>query len=308
VRFLAVSPYLHGEYTPTDRVHLSAGVRLDRMGYRYESHLPVSREGSHRRPADASPTFDALSPKLGVTVQAAPGLNVFAAYRRGFRAPSEGQLFRQGSAESTVDLEPVKADSWEGGVRGALGRRVRFEASAYRMTKTDDILAFRHPDGSTETVNAGETLHRGIELGVGVQVAPGVSLEGSYTIARHTYESWTPRDDLDLSGNEMEAAPRQVGSARVTWAPSLVPGARAGVEWTRVGPYWMDASNENAYEGHDVVSLRMSYDLGDRVELFGRVTNLTDARYAETASFNEFRGEELAPGLPRTLYLGARIR
>src|SRR5690606_16357094 len=34
VRFLAVSPYLHGEYTPTDRVHVSAGVRLDRMGYR----------------------------------------------------------------------------------------------------------------------------------------------------------------------------------------------------------------------------------------------------------------------------------
>lgn len=46
----------------------------------------------------------------------------------------------------------------------------------------------------------------------------------------------------------------------------------------------------------------------DRVTLFGRVSNLTDERYAESAGFSAFRGREFAPGLPRTVYAGVRLR
>jgi iron complex outermembrane recepter protein len=98
-------------------------------------------------------------------------LNVFASYGHGFRAPSEGQLFRQGQAVSTVDLQPVKVDSYEAGVRGALGGVFDYDVAVYNMTKYDDVLSYANPDGSRETVNAGETRHRGIELGVGITVA-----------------------------------------------------------------------------------------------------------------------------------------
>jgi len=44
------------------------------------------------------------------------------------------------------------------------------------------------------------------------------------------------------------------------------------------------------------------------VEVFARLQNLTDQRYAERASYNAFRGEELAPGIPRTLRVGVEVR
>jgi iron complex outermembrane receptor protein len=308
VTFRGLSPYLHGEMTPTDRVHLSAGLRVDLLGYDYGNHLSEETTGQHRRPADASPTFSAVSPKFGITVEAAEGLDLFGAYRRGFRAPSEGQLFRQGSAESTVDLDPVKADSWEVGLRGSAGGSFRYEVSGYWMTKKDDILSYRLPDGSTQAVNAGETLHKGVELGVGARIVQGLDLDVAYSIADHTYEDWQPNQNTDLSGNEAEFAPNQVGSARLRIAPPALPGAVVTLEWSHLGPYWEDATNENEYEGHDLFNLRAAYGVTRRLQLFMRLNNLLDERYAERASYNAFRGEELAPGLPRTLYVGVSVR
>jgi hypothetical protein len=41
-----------------------------------------------------------------------------------------------------------------------------------------------------------------------------------------------------------------------------------------------------------------------RVGVFARMSNVTDRRFAETAGYTRVRGEEFAPGLPRTLYVG----
>ena len=46
----------------------------------------------------------------------------------------------------------------------------------------------------------------------------------------------------------------------------------------------------------------------EHVELSGRVTNLTDRRYAETSSFNVQQDERFRPGPPRQLFLGAQYR
>jgi iron complex outermembrane recepter protein len=308
VSFMGLSPYVHAEATPTDRVHLSAGLRLDRLGYDYTNHLGVQTSGQHRRPADGSPSYSALSPKVGLTVNAAERLDVFASFRRGFRAPSEGQLFRQGSAENTIDLAPVVADSWEIGMRGGIGGAFRYELSGYWMTKSDDILSYRLPDGSTQSVNAGETLHKGVEMGVGVRLASGLDVDAAYSLADHTYEEWQPNPVTDYGGNEQEFAPNEVGSARLRIAPPSVPGAQLTLEWSRIGPYWMDATNENEYEGHHLFNARLSYAMNEHLRLFGRLNNVLDQRYAERASYNAFRGEELAPGLPRSLYLGVEVR
>src|SRR5690606_16790910 len=126
----------------------------------YRDRLDTTPTARHQRPADAVRRFTRPTPKLGVTYHVSDLVNVFASYRDAFRAPSEGQLFRQGTARNTIDLEPVKARNLEGGVR--LGRTLAWhaDASVYRLVKQDDILSFRDPlDGATQAVNAGETDH-----------------------------------------------------------------------------------------------------------------------------------------------------
>ena len=308
VVFTQVAPYLHGEMDVAPGLRLQAGLRADLLGYDYTTRLDPVETGRHRRPADASPSYSAVSPKLGATWQVAPTLNLFGAWRRGFRAPSEGQIFRQGSAVNTLALDPVRADSWEAGVRGVFGGSLRYELSAYHMTKTDDILTYQNPDGSRETVNAGETLHRGVEVGLGVQLAPGLRAEAAFSWARHTYEEWSPRPEVNLSGNEQESAPHTMGNLLLNWAPRRLSGAGLAAEWVHLGSYYTDPTNADRYGGHDLLNLRGSAPVGDRVQLFLRLNNVLDTRYAERAAWTEARGQELAPGMPRTLYVGVQLR
>ncbi|HEX8691749.1 MAG TPA: TonB-dependent receptor [Longimicrobium sp.] len=305
VAFRGVSPYLQAEVSPTDRLHVTGGMRYDVLGFDYDNHLADVETGRYRRPADTSVTYRHLSPKLGVTYEAGAALSVFASYADGFRAPSEGQLFRQGQAANTVGLEPVEAHSHEAGARGTLFGRVGWQLSAYRMRVENDILTLINPDGTRETTNAGRTLHRGLEAGLGAELPAGFRADVSYSRARHTYEEWRPREGVVFDGNEIESAPRTLVSARL--AKSVGEG-RVMAEWQRIGSYWMDAENTHRYGGHALLNLHATLPVARSLELVGRVNNLTDRRYAESAAYTAAQGEEYAPGMPRTLYLGVQYR
>jgi outer membrane receptor protein involved in Fe transport len=306
VTFRGASPYLHGEFAPLGPLRLTAGVRFDFLGYDYTNRLGVETAGRHRRPASTSVSYTHASPKVGLTYAVADGLAMFAAYRHGFRAPSESQLFRQGQATNTVGLAPVKVNSYEMGFRGRLAGRLRYDVSAYHMVKTDDILGFTHPDGSQETVNAGGTRHRGIELGMTAEIVAALRLMLSYSYAEHRYVDWQPRANVNLGGNDMEQAPRTVGTAVVDFSPGFLNGGTLTAELARIGPYWMDAENAERYDGHYLLTLRGSAPVAGGVTVFGRLANVADTRYAERAQYTAFRGREFAPGLPRTLYAGLR--
>jgi iron complex outermembrane recepter protein len=308
VTFRSLSPYVQLEAAPLPRVRVVAGARYDRIGYNYVTKLEPTQTGAHRRPENAAPAYTHLSPKLGVTWELMPELNAYASWSRGFRAPSQSQLFRQGRAANTVALQPVRADNVEAGVRGSLAQRVSWELVGYRMTKRDDILSYRHADGSTETVNAGRTLHRGVELTVGAELGGGLRADVAFARNRHDYDVWQPQPDVDLGGMEVEDAPRETASLALRYAPAALRGAALTAEWMRIGPYWMDAQNTHRYDGHDLLHVRLNAPLRTGAVLFARLMNATDARFAEGAAYTPARGEEFAPGLPRTLYVGVQLQ
>ena len=303
--FMAAAPYLHLETSPSEKLRLNGGLRLDLASFDYENHLSVLQAGSRRRPASATVDYAHLSPKLGATYAFTQDFNGFASYRHAFRVPSESQLFRQGRAENTVALEPVKADSYELGVRGQTSKWLRYELSGYYMPVKDDILTFTDTaTGNRETTNAGKTLHRGVELGLGLTPVKEFTLDLAFSYAKHTYEQWSPKTGIDYADKEISSAPRLITSARFAWRPEWLGGGRLEVEWERLGSYWMDDENTSKYDGHDLFNLRADVPLGRGFALYGRLMNLTDERFATAASFTTATGEEFAPGLPRTLYLG----
>jgi iron complex outermembrane recepter protein len=309
VAFWQASPYAQADIALPGRVQLSAGVRYDHIGYDYENKLGVLETGTHRRPASAGVSFDRVSPKLGATWEVAPNASFFASYREAFRAPSESQLFRQGSAVSTVDLKPVRAGSWEAGFRTAIGGVATLEATGYTMRLRDDILTFFDPQtGLRLTQNAGATNHRGVEIGVGLALFRDLRLDGAVSYAEHTYAAWSPRTGVDYSGNEMELAPRVLGNTRLTYRPAFLSSGVIVLEWVRLGSYWMDPENTRKYAGHSLFNAYGTLPVVAHLELTGRVTNLGDRRFAETSSFNAQQGERFRPGAPRQFYLGAQYR
>jgi outer membrane receptor protein involved in Fe transport len=307
VTFRSISPYVQFEATPVAQVRVVAGLRYDLLGYDYDNPLGELTTGSHRRPGSTTVGYEHLSPKLGIVWAPADAFRIFGSYGHGFRAPSEGQLFRQGRSLSTIGLRPVRADNVEIGAAGVIASRLSYDIAAYSMRKRDDLLTYTRPDGANESVNAGETLHRGVELGVALALPLDLRLDVGFSRAEHTYEEWLPRDDTDYSGNTMESAPSRTLSAALMWSPARWDRASAGIDVSHIGPYWMDAANTTRYDGHTIVTLRAEAPVSRHVSVFGQMTNALGARYAELAQFTAARGAEFAPGMARALYIGARF-
>jgi outer membrane receptor protein involved in Fe transport len=299
------------------------------MGYAYRTHLAPTQTGRWRIPENTTREYTRLSPKLGVTYEASRALGVFASWRAGFRAPSQGQLFTQGTTENTVDLAPVQVASAETGVRGQLGRRVLYQLSAYDMTIRDDILTFTRPDGLREARNAGTTRHRGLESSVSAMLRSTLRLDVAYSVSDQRYVTYTPTaaraatgttpatPEINYAGLRIEQAPAQLGNALLSWSPRPLKGGRVAAEWSHTGRYvsgyFLDAQSRpttaKEYGGHDVLHLHANAQLTPRIELFGRVLNVADRTYAELATFNandRVQPDQYTPGAPRTVYAGLR--
>jgi iron complex outermembrane recepter protein len=307
VTYRQLSPYLHLETTPLPRLRVDLGLRADWTGYRYATALAPLDTGVHRRPADTTVSYAHLSPKIGVSFEVARGAALFASYRHGFRAPSQGQLFQQNAAANTVGLRPVTVDSWEAGLRGDLGSRAIYQLSAYDMTINDDILTYRNPQNRNEAMNAGRTRHRGIEASAGIAVTSGVRVDASWSVSKQQYVTWAPSSTVNYAGNTIEAAPRDLGNIMITWSPSVLRDGRLALEWSHTGRYALDAANTDTYGGYELLTLHANAMLTPRAELFVRVVNLADRKYAEVVTFDAFQRDQYTPAAPRTLFAGIRI-
>jgi len=266
--------------------------------------------GRWRRPADTTVNYTRLSPKVGVTVDVRPGLNVYASYREGFRAPSQNQLFQQGSNANTVGLEPVTARSAEVGVRGDVGRRVLYSVALYDMRINNDILNLIDASGKQTTSNAGETSHRGVELSVGAALLRTVRVDASYATTVQRYERWVVpvgTSNVSYAGRTIEAAPHTLSNVLATWTPSVLRGGRLAAEWSHTGRYYEDPENTRMYGGFDLVTLHANYLVRGGTELFARMTNATNASYAELASYNALQKEQIYPGSPRMIFAGIKL-
>jgi outer membrane receptor protein involved in Fe transport len=162
-------------------------------------------------------------------------------------------------------------------------------------------------------MNAGKTLHRGVEVGLHTPTNKPLSLSVSYSYAKHNYEDWKPSDTVDYSGNEMSSAPREIANTRLNYRAKLLQGANLELEWVHLGSYWMDDANTHKYPGHDVFNIRGNLALNKTFQLFARIMNITNKRYATSSAykppaFGKPEQFEYAPGMPRTVYAGIRLQ
>lgn len=310
VTFSSISPYAHIETSPTDKLRVNAGLRFDHMRYDYKDNLNTPDTADHQRPEDTGVEYQHLSPKLGMTYAINQHLNSFASYRHAFRVPSQSQLFRQGKSANTVKLDPVKVDNYEIGLRGNTDGNVNYEISVYYMVKEDDILTYTDADNNKETMNAGKTLHQGIETGLTAPLHADIDLALSYAYTEFTYEDWQPNTETDYSGNQIVAAPRDMGNVAVAYHPSQLNGGKVELEFVHLGQYWMDQKNTQTYRGHQLLNIRFNYPVNPEFKLSARILNLENKTYATNASYKEagqYSGEkfEYAPGMPRTAYVSA---
>ncbi len=312
----SLSPYIHVEYQLTDKWRLNAGARYDYFDVDYDNDLLVDgSDFSHRRPDSQEINYENTSPKLGVTYQYLGNHMMYLSYRHAFRAPTAGALFRSGSSQHTASLNPVTSISSEIGFRGKAFDSANYEFAYYDMSVEDDIVSVIN-DGNRHSVNAGETRHKGIEIGLDYWFGEELSIGLSYTKTDQTYEDFSYtyfsrtcfcQQEINFAGNEVARAPESLANIRIAYRPNFVEGFRVELEWDVVGDYFTDQTNTQTYGGHDLFNLRMNYDINDDLSIYARVANITDELYS-TYTSNQVNDPDLSYrlGRPRSGFFGVR--
>jgi|TARA_B100002003_G_scaffold251005_1_gene292585 outer membrane receptor protein involved in Fe transport len=302
-----IAPFVHIGWQLTDRTELVTGLRFEYLKYDYDNNGLTGRSkddgtdcafGGCRfnRPDDRTDSFSNWSPKIGLTHQFSSSHHLYVLLANGFRAPQATELYRLQNDQSVSSIDSEELDSIELGFRGFMDR-LNYDISFYSMKK--DNFIFR--DSSRINVDNGKTRHQGIEFSLQYDLSESLEVSVNASIASHEYDFDRVLSGININGNEVDTAPRYLGSTRLAW--EFQPGSRAELEWVHLGEYYEDPENQNRYDGHDLLHLRIKTEFSARFSLYARLMNITNTEYAERADFG-FGVDRYFVGEPISLYVG----
>lgn len=291
-------------------------------------------------------TYQRLNPAVGLSYQPRPEIGGYASYSESARAPtpmeltcasptSPCQLPNQFVADPP--LAQVVTHTFETGLRGHAERAwafVDYSISAFRSASSDDILFVSAGPLTNQGyfANVGDTLRRGVEIGLhgGVRLGPRagrLAWLANYTYLDAAFQTpfiaSSPNHPLAADGQievkagaRLPSIPAHAGKASLTW--STPSGLALGATMIgNSGQYYRgdEANLLPQIPGYLLVNLRAEYAATGWAAAFIRIDNVFDATYASFGvlgdaasvfpSFTDPRFQ--SPGSPRAAWAGVDL-
>ncbi|MEO2123794.1 MAG: TonB-dependent receptor, partial [bacterium] len=283
---------------------LLAGLRYDRLRF-----SATDRFISADNPDDSGErVMDALSPSVGLLINAGTDLEVFASIAGSFETPTTTEIVNRpsGAGGFNPDLEPQKGFTIESGIRGGVGDQGTFELALFQTKLTGELVPFEVPSnpGLTYYQNAGRSLYRGWEASLDTRLGENASTRIAYTRVNGSFKEFIT-DDADYSGNKI---------------PGLAPHRVDGLFQVDLDEFYLalrglfqadipvDNGGQFSSESFFVADVRLGVEnlvLGSlKASPFVAVQNVLDAWYNSSVIVNAFGKRFYEPGPGRTFLLG----
>ena len=169
------------------------------------------------------------------------------------------------------------------------------------MNIEDTITSKKDSDGNTYYLNGGKSDHKGIELTLFSNLTEDISSKIAYSYSKHNFV-----DDVNYKDNEMAEAPNHTGNFRLFYNPYFMKKLTLMGEIQYVGDYYMNNENTKKYTGYEIGNVKGTYNLSKSLSIFGKVTNITDKKYATSASSGW--SDSYTSGNPRAYYTGLNYK
>jgi iron complex outermembrane receptor protein len=260
-----------------------------------------------------SETYRFANPQIGLLWDAAPAAQVFANLAWATEPPTIGDLTPL-AARGFSALKAQRARTAEIGTRG---RRdgLEWEVAAYRASIRDEIQLFDPTGtGATLALNAGRTLHQGIEASLSWTVlrdlaAPG--LGDSLTLRQaYSFNDFRFDGDAVYGDNQLPGAPRHLYRAELRYRHPASFSIAPNVEWVPQG-FFVDNANTLKTNAYAILGLRAGWDFENGLSVFAEGRNLADRKYISNASVAPVATLNSAlfePGFGRSVYGGVQFR
>ena len=295
---------------------------------------------------NGSDTYTRFNPIIGGTYKLTSGLTAYAGYSEANRAPTPLELGCADPANPCIiasflvsdpPLKQVVSRTVEAGLRGTDDLNIGtlgWKLGAFRATNTDDILAIPSPvlQGFGYFQNVGSTRRQGIEAEVSLK-SNRLQMSASYTFVDARFldalqvGSNSPFADENgniqiMPGNQVPAIPRNRVKANIDYA--ITDAFKVGGDAIFVDSQYFvgDESNQFAkLPSYAVFNLHASYQIDKNFQIYARVDNVFDNRYATYGTFFETDAvpnfgsggaafadpRSLSPARPRAFYTGLKV-
>lgn len=331
--------YALDTFDVTNAFSITGGGRFNTAQITLEDQIGTALNGDH--------SYNRFNPIIGGTYKITPDLTAYAGYSEANRAPTPLELGCADPANPCIigaflisdpALKQVVSHTVEAGLRGARELNVGtlgWKLGAFRATNNDDILAIPSPllQGFGYFQNVGATRRQGIEAEVTLR-APTVQLYASYAFVDARFldalaigsNSPFANDDGNVQivpGNAIPAIPRHRVKAGIDYA--VTDAFRVGGDTLFVSSQYFvgdDSNQAPKLQSYAVFNAHASYQIDRSVQVFGRIDNIFDRRYAtygtffETDSVPNFANggaqfadaRSVSPARPRAFYAGVKFR
>ncbi|WP_171708745.1 TonB-dependent receptor [Bradyrhizobium archetypum] len=327
--------YALDTFDVTDKFSISGGGRFNFASVNLQDLIGTDLNGSH--------TFSRFNPMIGGTYKITPELTAYAGYSEANRAPTPLELACADPARPCIigafliadpPLKQVVSRTVEAGFRGTRELNIGtlgWKVGAFRATNADDILALPSElPGFGYFQNVGSTRRQGIEAQLNL-TSKTLQLYASYALVDARFldalqvNSHSPFavDGIIqvLPGNRIPAIPRNRVKFGIDY--SVTEAFKIGGDALFVGSQYFvgDESNQAArLPGYSVFNLHAAYQINKMFQIYGRVDNVFDKRYATYGTFfdtsdvpNFTNGgadftdpRSVSPARPRAFYAGLK--
>lgn len=318
----------------------SGRYNLARVKIEDRSGAAPELNGNHR--------FSRFNPALGVNFNPSRNFTAYASYNEGARAPTPIELTCADPAApcklpnnflADPPLKMVISKTAEAGLRGTLPTDISWSAAAFRTELLDDIQFISSAGGSNAGYfqNVGKTRRQGLELSLGSRWG-GLAASLRYGYVDATFESpftvHSPNNssadaggDIAVqAGNRIPGIPQHSIKLRLDYAPAERTTLGMSVNYGSNVYARGDENNQDAngkVPGYTLVNLDGRHTIAKGLDIYARVTNLFDRKYANFGILGEnfFNGPERSfdstnataeqyrgPGAPRGAWVGVRYQ
>ena len=282
-----------------------AGLQLGEAYRASRDRFPSDGDGS------GAATYRYANPQIGLIWDVTPAVQGFANLTWATEPPTLSDLTPLAS-RGFSSLKAQRARTVEIGTRGRAAG-LEWEVAAYRATIRDEIQLFDpQGTGASQALNAGRTIHQGIEAALAWTLARSLGEAGDSLTLRQAYtlNDFHFDGDARYGDNQLPGAPRHLFRAELRYRHPAGFSVAPNVEWVPQG-FYADNANTLRTNAYALLGLRANWDFANGLSLFAEGRNLTDRRYIASTAVAPVAAPSSAlfePGFGRSVYGGLQYR
>ncbi|HMB60728.1 MAG TPA: TonB-dependent receptor, partial [Xanthomonadales bacterium] len=281
---------------------LTAGARWDDLDYSVSDRTGGSGSG------DTS--FQQFSPMLGLSWSRNPSLGLYGNVSTSFDPPTFTELANpDGPTGFNQNLDPQTATNYELGAKGVMTNRLHYELAVFHINVDDEIVPFElEGSGQSFFRNAGKSTHNGVEAGLTLQLAPGLTGRLAYTWSDFSFKSFSAPGGGNYDGNQLPGSPQNQFNLDFAWQHSS--GFYAGADFLYVGSFYADNANTVETDAYFLSNLRAGFrwnSAGWFIQPFVGLDNIFNEEYMDNIRINAAFGRYYEPAPERNIYAGVEL-